>query len=194
MPTADNLRRAEWAVYPFPEHAEAVAFLTATHYARGASNTSTYRHGLYERRWEPFVGPQRGVALWQPPTRTVGEMLAGCCWGGVLALSRLAVEDDIPRNAASFLLAGSMRLLDRHRWPVLVTYADTGQGHTGGLYRACGWVLDGETVAGDTWTAPDGSQRGRKRGSRTLLARELEAAGYVRRPAAPKLRFIHRLP
>jgi hypothetical protein len=37
-----------------------------------------------------------------------------------------------------------MRLIDRTRWPVLLTYADSGQGHTGAIYLAAGWTRDGE--------------------------------------------------
>ncbi len=31
------------------------------------------------------------------------------------------------------------RLIDRSRWPVLVTYSDEGQGHTGHVYKCSGW-------------------------------------------------------
>jgi hypothetical protein len=31
------------------------------------------------------------------------------------------------------------RRLDRTRWPVLVTYSDEGQGHTGYVYQCSGW-------------------------------------------------------
>ncbi len=30
-------------------------------------------------------------------------------------------------------------LIDRGRWPVLVTYSDEGQGHTGHVYKCSGW-------------------------------------------------------
>ena len=30
-------------------------------------------------------------------------------------------------------------LIDRGRWPVLVTYSDIGQGHTGHVYKCSGW-------------------------------------------------------
>lgn len=36
-----------------------------------------------------------------------------------------------------------MALLDRSQWPVLLTYADSGQGHTGAIYDATGWIKDG---------------------------------------------------
>jgi len=30
-------------------------------------------------------------------------------------------------------------LIDRTRWPVLITYSDEGQGHTGHVYKCSGW-------------------------------------------------------
>lgn len=185
-----RLRRRDWRVDSCP-HAEAVALCRAHHYTAGAPNTGQ-THGLYPVDGWPLVAPI-GAALWLPPTRTAAEHVAGEHWRGVLALSRLVVIPTAPRNAASFLLAASMRLLDRTRWPVLVTYADTRLGHTGAIYKATGWTEEGPTAAGGTWTHhTTGEQRGRKRGPRNLTAAELTAAGY-HRTAAPKLRFTHRL-
>jgi hypothetical protein len=31
------------------------------------------------------------------------------------------------------------RSIDRGRWPVLLTYSDEGQGHTGHVYKCSGW-------------------------------------------------------
>ncbi len=84
-----------------------------------------------------------------------------------------------------------MRLIDRDRWPVLLTYADTALGHTGAIYRATNWTCDGEVSAGDTWTDVEGRQAGRKRGPRSLTVAEMVEAGYTRRSAAPKIRFRH---
>lgn len=186
-----RLRRAEWRVDPCP-HSDAAALCRDYHYARGAPNTGQ-THGLYPVDGWPLVAAV-GAALWLPPTRRAAEHIAPDNPGGVLALSRLVVIPDAPRNAATFLLAASMRLLDRDRWPTLVTYADTRLGHTGAIYRATGWTEEGPTAAGDTWVHhTTGEQRGRKRGAVNLTAAQLADAGYVRAPAAPKLRFTHRL-
>jgi hypothetical protein len=37
-------------------------------------------------------------------------------------------------------------LIDRTRWPVLVTYADAGQGHDGYVYKCAGWQPAGSTI------------------------------------------------
>lgn len=185
-------RAGEWDVLSIPEHSEAVAFLIGTHYAHGASNTSTYRHGLYRRDSWPFRGDLLGVALWIPPTRAAAETVAGDGWQGVMCLSRFAVVDEAPHNAESYLLGRSMRLIDRRRWPVLLTYADTAEGHVGTIYKATNWECLGPVPAGDTWVGPDGAMRGRKRGGHTLTARDMEALGFVRRPNEPKIKYVHR--
>lgn len=190
MPSPDSprLSRRDWTVENVPLHGEAARLIRAWHYSRSTPNTSTYRHGLYRRE---LLSPLQGVALWIPPTRTAAEAISGDRWVGVLSLSRLVVDPDTPRNAASYLLAASMRRIDRERWPILVTYADTNQGHSGAIYRATNWRCDGPVPAGDVWQMPDGSLCGRKRGGRTLTVDEMRAVGAIRRPAAPKIRFVH---
>lgn len=185
-----QLRSAEWTVEPL-DHREVLACLERWHYARGGPNTSTYRHGLYSQGFK--LGDPYGVTLWLPPTRRAAESVAGEEWRGVLALSRLACAPEAPRNAASFLLGRSMALIDRSRWPVLLTYADTALGHTGAIYRATNWTCLGEVRAGDVWIDAEGRQAGRKRGGRSLTFAEMLSAGYTRKPAAPKVKFIHRV-
>ncbi len=185
-----TLSRSDWRVPNVRSHAEAARLIRTWHYSGSCPNTSTYRHGLY-RADTLLHGEPYGVALWIPPTRTTAESLAGEQWQGVLSLSRLVVAPEVPRNGASFLMAGSMRAIDRDRWPVLVTYADTNQGHTGAIYRATNWRCDGEVPAGDVWQDADGRLCGRKRGRFTYTVAEMEAQGLTRRPAAPKIRFVH---
>jgi hypothetical protein len=97
-----------------------------------------------------------GAAIWQ--TAVFGMRRYGCL---PLQLARLVVVPDAPKNAASFLLRHSMNLIDRERWPVLLTYADTGEGHTGAIYEATGWRFDG-LGGGLTYRDPD---TGRQMGS-----------------------------
>lgn len=169
---------------------EGKRLVEAFHYSHSHANTATYLHGLKTR---DILGNTEGVAWWIPPTRTAGEALAGEDWQGVLSLSRLVCDPSVPPNGASFLLAGSMRLIDRTRWPVLVTYADTNQGHTGAIYKATNWHCDGPVPAGDVWLTPDGQLVGRKRGPFTYTAAEMRARGYVKQPANAKIRFTHRV-
>jgi hypothetical protein len=184
----ENLSKKDWLVERVP-HGEAVAVILAWHYSRSAPNTGQ-TFGMFDRRDNGPLSPLMGAALWLPPTRRAAEAVAGESWEGVLCLSRLAVHPDLPRNAASFLLAASMRLLDRDRWPVLLTYADMHHGHTGAIYKATGWRLDAVTNSG-TYFVKDGRQVGRKRGRRNIRAADLRALGYEE-IRSNKIRFVHR--
>jgi len=70
------------------------------------------------------------------PCKCCGQQYIGC----VLELNRLIVESDT-RNAASFLIAGSFKLLPRPS--ILVSYADPNQGHIGYIYQATNWLYTG---------------------------------------------------
>lgn len=168
-----NLRRSEWRVERV-EHRDAARFISAQHYAKGAALTSVAAYGLFCAE-----GEIRGAALFMPPTKVAAVSVLGEDWRGVLALSRLAVAPDAPRNAASFLLAGATRDIQKSdpRWKCLLTYADTWQGHTGAIYRACGWEYLGETRPSPVWVNEAGLVRGRKRGPINLTAAQMEAEG-----------------
>jgi hypothetical protein len=181
-----HLRACDWFVDGLPM-SEAAELVREHHYSKSCANTSVACHGLYHR--DDYMTPM-GAALWMPPTPNAARTVAED-WRSVLCLSRLVILPDVPTNGASFLLGRSMQLLDRERWPVLLTYADTRHGHSGAIYRATNWQEVGEVKAGDQWIGPFGEQRGRKRGPRNLSVAELEAAGFTRLPAAPKIKFVH---
>lgn len=135
------------------------------HYAKGASNTRVYLHGLFPKDsfWDSDCA---GIAWWIPPTRDSAAATFPENPDGVLALSRLVIAPDVPKNACTFLLARSVRLIDAERWPCLVTYADDWRGHTGGIYRAANWQYVGMTKPEATYTVR-GMMKSRKAGNRT---------------------------
>ncbi len=187
----EGFRKGDWCVRSMSKHGEAEALIRAFHYSASCPNTSTYRHGLYLTA-DGEIALAYGAALWIPPTRSAATAIAGeddC--EGVLSLSRFVIVPDVPKNAASFLLGRSMRQIDRRVWPVLVTYADTNLGHTGGIYKATNWRCDGPVAAGDTWRTPGGQMVGRKRGRFTRTVAGMLSQGFVRQPSAPKIRYVH---
>jgi len=62
-------------------------------------------------------------------------------------IKRFALSSDCPRNSESRVIAVTMRLL-RKRTPVkgVITYADSGQGHVGTIYKAAGFQSHGLTA------------------------------------------------
>lgn len=61
----------------------------------------------------------------------------------VYELNRLCVNDGLDKNALSFFVSRSLRLLNKDL--ILVSYADTGWGHHGYIYQATNWVYTGIT-------------------------------------------------
>jgi hypothetical protein len=144
------------------------------HYAKGGSNTATFRHGLLTKD-DLIVG----CAWWLPPTKAAAiATFPEGDWRRVIALSRVVVVPGMPTNAASFLVGRSMRLVAQSKkWDCLVTYADDMQGHTGAIYRATNWEYIGKTAAGRAYRNADGKLVSRKAGARTRTHAEMLALG-----------------
>lgn len=181
-----RLRRSEWEVLTV-DLAVAQDLVRRFHYSGGSANTATYRHGLFMKGHRLCLG----VAWWIPPTKSAANATYPEDWKGVLALTRLAIAPEVPKNGASFLLGASMRMIDRDRWPCLVTYADEMQGHTGAIYKATNWEYCGMTAKEATWFK-DGRMVSRKAGPKTRTRDEMLALGceMVGRFAKHKFRHI----
>ena len=187
IPTAP-LCKSEWIVEVCKLEI-AQAMVRKYHYAGRGSNTRVYTFGL--RPYESWLDNEIvAVSWWLPPTKTAGASVWPDDPQAVLALSRLVATPDAPTNSCSFLLRHSMRQIDRQRWPVLVTYADEWQGHTGAIYKAAGWIADGTTKPEPTYIK-DGVMKCRKAGNRTKTNPEMLAAGYTLVGKFRRLRFVH---
>ena len=102
----------------------------------GAGKVAVYAWGVYEE--DIMVA----AYAWQPPPPGAAKAVCPEAPGGVLALSRMVA---VPRerrrlkHVSKPLRVQMKNLIDRGRWPVLVTYSDRGQGHTGYVYQCSGW-------------------------------------------------------
>lgn len=68
-----------------------------------------------------------------------------------LELRRLCLIDDTPKNAESYFIARTIRWLKKHTdWKFIVSYADPEYGHSGTIYKAANFKLDGMTSEGST--------------------------------------------
>jgi len=183
-----RLRKGEWEVRT-TTLAKGQELVRAYHYAKGGSNTATYMHGLFPigAFWEDECV---GIAWWLPPTKSAALATYPGDWRGVLCLSRLVVVPDVPKNGASFLLGRSMKMIDRERWPCLVTYADEWQGHTGAIYRATNWDECGLTKPEATWVL-GGRLIARKAGPKTRTKAEMESLGAMMVGRFSKKKFVH---
>lgn len=180
-----RLKKSDWEVKTV-ELSVCQDLVSKHHYAKGGSNTATARHGLFR------IGAAEclGVAWWIPPTKAAAMATFPENWQGVLCLSRLVVCPGVPKNACSFMLARSMRMIDRRRWPCFVTYADEWQNHTGTIYRASNWTEVGRTKPEATFTI-NGVMTSRKAGPRTYTRSEMIEGGAVLVGKFSKIKFVH---
>lgn len=102
--------------------------------------------GLFGETGEPFAG----VVYSQPVNRNFPPESA--------ELSRLIRRDDFT-GKLSELVTWTLRWLRANTTtPFVLSYADTTQGHHGGIYQACGFVYVGATSPGHIgFDCPDGT-------------------------------------
>lgn len=103
----------------------------------GCGKLKTYAFAVFEKDlpiaayiWlQPPIGAARSVCPEAPE--------------GVLALSRMVAvpKDERRLKHISKPLKAQFNIIDRGRYPVLITYSDEGQGHTGYVYKCSGMEM-----------------------------------------------------
>jgi hypothetical protein len=88
-------------------------------------------------------GHIEGVATFGvPPSRHLQMSACPSDPDLVLELNRVWIDDTLPRNTGSWFLSRALKRLPPR---IIVSYADTRQGHIGYLYRACNFRYAGWT-------------------------------------------------
>ena len=128
--------------------ADVAHLFTRYHGYKSVGTLATYCHAVYED------GEPVAAFVWNPPPPGACTALSAAPGGaGVLALSRMVAvpKDERRLQKISKPLRRIMRddrLIDRGRWPVLVTYSDasltgpSGRPHSGHVYLCSGWTRD----------------------------------------------------
>lgn len=107
------------------------------HVYGGAGGSAVYAFGVWED------GRLVAAYAWQPPPPGAARAVCPEAPQCVLALSRMVA---VPKNERRLkhvskpLRVQMKHLIDRGRWPVLITYSDEGAGHTGYVYLCSGWT------------------------------------------------------
>tara|TARA_R100000541_G_scaffold57534_1_gene67745 strand:+ start:5387 stop:6043 length:657 start_codon:yes stop_codon:yes gene_type:complete len=122
---------------------ETKTWLLNKHYAKRMPSIS-YAFGLYED--DSLVGI---CTFGSPPSPS---LCVGVCGeehkSKVVELNRLILETDKP-NSASFLVSQSLKLLPKPS--IVVSYADTKQGHVGYIYQATNFLYTGLSASRVDW-------------------------------------------
>lgn len=139
---------------------EAHPWVLRKHYAKRLPSIS-YAFGLYNEK------SLIGVCTFGPPASPflcIG--VAGEEWRTrVLELNRLCIQEPSEKNSASFLVGGSLALLPKPS--IVVSYADTGMGHTGYIYQATNFLYTGCTKERTDMDAGEGKHSRHHLGDRT---------------------------
>jgi hypothetical protein len=118
-------------------------FLLEIHYAKRIPSIS-YCFGLFYE--EELVGV---VSYGTPPSSTLRTGVAGKENSHrVLELNRLCLKNNLA-NEASFLVSKSLKLLPKDM--IIVSFADTSQGHVGYVYQACNFKYYGLSAKRTDW-------------------------------------------
>lgn len=184
-----RLRKSEWEVRPIDLYT-ARRLVEKWHYAKSATNTGVYTFGLFKKEDSFFETNCYGVSWWLPPTKNAAiATYPEGDWQKVLSLTRLVISPNVPKNACSFLLSRSMKMIDNKKWECLVTYADTWRNHTGSIYKASNWEYMGLTNGNPVFVNDKGKMMGRKRASKNYTKDELLTMGFDEVGIYPKHKF-----
>lgn len=116
---------------------EAMEIVVDKHYLHRKCPVS-HAFGLVKNSTKEVVGV---VTYGVSPSST---LLKGICgpdeYQNVYELNRLWVDDSVPKNGESFLVSNTIALLDRE---IIVSFADTSQGHIGVIYQAANFMYTG---------------------------------------------------
>jgi hypothetical protein len=117
--------------------AEVLPLFEQFHGYKSLSESLTYCFAVYERN-SPIA-----AFAWQPPPPGAAKALCADAPYAVLSLSRMVARPKAQRQLKHIskpLRRQMHHMIDRGRWPVLVTYHDEGQGHNGFVYECSGWT------------------------------------------------------
>lgn len=109
------------------------------HYARIKPSVILSLYGLF------YNGVLSGVCSFSPPPRMFnsGTNLFNDFSIPVMELSRVVIDDNLPKNSLSFFISQVMKLLPT---PIaIISYADENAGHHGYIYQAMNWMYLGKS-------------------------------------------------
>ena len=166
-------------------------FLLNIHYAKRIPSIS-YSFGLFEN--ETLVGI---VCYGTPASSTLRKGVAGIeNIPKILELNRLCLLNNKP-NQASYLVSKSLKILPPEM--IIISFADSSQGHFGYVYQACNFTYHGLSAKRTDWalkskpnlhgaTIADKS-RGKK--NRATYMREVYGDDFYLKQRPRKHRYIY---
>lgn len=114
-------------------------FVRKHHYSGKVVNNSQLHFGAF------LDGALHGVLQYGPSLdkKKVITLVEGTAWNGFIELNRMAFDDYLPRNAESYCIGKTLRMIRKQaphiEW--VISFADGAQCGDGTIYRASNFVL-----------------------------------------------------
>lgn len=107
------------------------------HYSKTCPSNNIFKFGVYEE------GVFIGVVLFGYGANYMIAQRFGMQQGEVIELTRIAL--DFHKTPVSQILSKIIKYIKVNHLEIkiLISYADEGQGHSGQIYKAGGWIYDG---------------------------------------------------
>lgn len=155
-------------------------FVENNHYLHKWPAIVTLKMALWDG---PFI---RGVILFGHGPQQISTRYGGLTW----ELSRLWIQDQVPRNAETWVIAQAIRYIKRSFPHVqhIVSYADPSVGHQGVIYQAANFRHDGMTDQERKSPRFDYVANGKRYGRRGHIP---EGVPFTRVPRMPKNRYVY---
>lgn len=123
------------------------SFIATNHYLANIGRYGSYR--IIGRHGYKIMG----AAIFSHPTRKESYKRLGLKKSEVYELTRFCIHPSYQeKNISSWFLSKTIRLIKKENNSIkaLLSFADSGFGHLGTVYKATNWLLDGE-VKPDYW-------------------------------------------
>lgn len=134
--------KTEYSVKPITR-LDCTPYIMKKHYAKRFPSVS-YAYGLFRGR--TLLGC---ITFGSPAGATVRKGIAGEKHAeNVIELNRLCLRDN-RKNEASILVSRAIKLLRKPK--IIISYADTSQGHQGIVYQACNFIYLGLSAKRTDW-------------------------------------------
>lgn len=107
----------------------------------------------------------------------------------VIELTRLWVDDGVPKNGESFLIGNTVKKINKE---IVVSFADTEQNHLGIVYQATNFLYTGLSAKRTDWTVKDIDKHGHTWADKYTAQemREMFGDRFYLKPRSRKHRYV----
>ncbi len=127
------------------DYKKAMDIIIKNHYLHRKAPCS-FSFGLFENTTNEL----KGVIIYGTPSSA--PLRKGICGddekNNVIELTRLWVDDSVPRNGESFLIGNTIKRVNKE---IIVSFAEIDQGHIGYVYQATNWIYTGLSAKRSNW-------------------------------------------